>query len=164
MLRITLTKFWKYLSPTWFNYLPPLPGKLSWKKGQEPSLLCRRETCLFFAPTSRAQRKKGKLTGIQIIAPHYLHSGQFLFFPLHAATAAKRKGQRPLSLPGGLPGYTKSRGHHTLPGFHSKKRLSFPGMSLIPSTTILILLPTSARTGIIRIHLSRAPLHRSLRA
>ena len=46
------------LKPTWFNYLPPLPGKLSWKKGQEPSLLCRRETCLFFAPTSRAQRKK----------------------------------------------------------------------------------------------------------
>ena len=90
--------------------------------------------------------------------PGRLLPESFLIPPLHAATAAKRKGQRPLSLPGGLPGYTKSRGHHTLPGF------TFQGMSLIPSTTILILLPTSARAGIIRINLSRAPLHRSLRA
>ena len=58
------------------------------------------------------------------------------------------------------------------PGFHIpwnsfyslKECYLFPGISLIPSTTILILLPTSARAGIIRINLSRAPLHRSLRA
>ena len=117
----------------------------------------------------RAGRRRGirKLSGNRRPGrplPGHLLPESFLIPPLHAATAAKRKGRRPLSLPGGLPGYTKSRGHHTLPGFHSKKRLSFPGMLFIPSTTILILLPTSARTGIIRINLSRAPLHRSLRA
>ena len=95
MLKITLTKFWKYLSLTWFN----LPAKLKTneRKGQETTHQKRggEGTCsFFFYSYEPGANPKQELPEIQITALHYLHFGQFLFWDLHAATAAKFQNSR----------------------------------------------------------------------
>ena len=94
MLKITLTKFWKYLSLTWFNL--PVKLKQMREKGKRPPTKKGGEgTCsFFFYSYEPGANPKQELPEIQITALHYLHFGQFLFWDLHAATAAKFQNSR----------------------------------------------------------------------